>query len=487
MRRSSSIIEALEGRRMLAGSPLGVGEAAYLGGVQLRLQGTAEADAIIVTRTADGLLVTNGDWSATFGGSYKSLRIDAGAGNDAVTLDPSVDVDAVLYGGAGNDSLTGGSGNDRLYGGVGANTLAGGAGDDVLVSLGGANTDRVTGDAGRDSFWADPVSSKEIITDASAEEYATGSIHRVGSYFSGTNKPESGVKKVKATVDGGKSAKASKAPKARKAAKPAKVPTPSPMDLLGQDLVDPAVTPNLAGTVTYERFDDRPLFSEQGPSADDVFQGYVGDCYFLSVLSSVADVDATEIRETVVDLGDGTYCVQFTKAGKNVYLRVDNELPTFTDVDTLPYAGLGAQDSMWVAVVEKAYALFRTGAGTYQSIESGWMGEAYSALGLSSTSSYYSSSASSLLNAMDRDLRAGKSVTFAVGTPDEDSNLVGYHAYTVVEVVKNAKGVPTEIRLRNPWGNMDGNTTTDGVHDGYVTVTAQQAFNSSLGYASASV
>ena len=488
MGRFSTIIETLESRTLLAGSPLGASEAAYAGGTQLRLQGSADADAITVTRTVDGsLLVANGDWSQLFGGSYKSLRIDAGAGDDAVTLDASVDLDAILYGGAGNDALTGGGGDDRLYGGLGANTLAGGGGDDVLVSIGGANTDRLTGDAGRDSFWADAVNKKELITDASPEEWATGSVHRVGSYVAGTNKPEGGVKRVKASVAASKGAKAAKAPKAPKAPKPAKAPPANPMDLLGQDLADPAVTPDLVPAVTYQRFDDRPLFAEQGPSPDDVAQGFAGDCYFLAVLSSVARVDPTEIRETVVDLGDGTYCVQFAQGGKSVFLRVDNELPKLNEFTQLAYAGLGGQDSMWVAVVEKAYAFFRTGAGTYQSIEAGWMGEADSALGLSSSSTYSASSASSLLSLINKDLNAGKSVTFAVDTPAEGSGFVAYHAYSVDGVVANAKGVPTHLRLRNPWGNMDGDTTTDGVHDGYLTVTAQQALASMIGFASAVV
>ena len=67
MRRlNRPIFEPLESRTLLAGSPLGVSETSYLGGVQLRLQGTAAADAITVTRAADGggLLVANGDgWS----------------------------------------------------------------------------------------------------------------------------------------------------------------------------------------------------------------------------------------------------------------------------------------------------------------------------------------------------------------------------------------------------------------------------------------
>ncbi len=53
-------------------------------------------------------------------------------------------------------------------------------------------------------------------------------------------------------------------------------------------------------------------------------------------------------------------------------------------------------------------------------------------------------------------------------------------------VVTNSSGVPTHLRLRNPWG-VDGNSVTDGANDGYVTVTAQQAYDSFLGFTSAAV
>src|SRR5687768_6160541 len=122
--KSTPTIEPLEGRALFAGTPLAFAEAAFLGGTQLRIQGTAAGDAITVARNDDGGLVVGntGGWSHTFSGNYKSLRIDGGAGNDRITLDPAVTLDAILYGGAGNDTLAGGAGDDRLYGGLGANT-----------------------------------------------------------------------------------------------------------------------------------------------------------------------------------------------------------------------------------------------------------------------------------------------------------------------------------------------------------------------------
>ena len=49
----------------------------------------------------------------------------------------------------------------------------------------------------------------------------------------------------------------------------------------------------------------------------------------------------------------------------------------------------------------------------------------------------------------------------------------------VEEVLKDVKGMPVALRLRNPWGN-DG-VGWDGINDGYVTLTAKQAHVSMLG------
>jgi hypothetical protein len=248
----------------------------------------------------------------------------------------------------------------------------------------------------------------------------------------------------------------------------------------------------MAAGVTYERFADRPLFADGGPSPDDVRQGSVGDCYFLAVLGSVAKADAARVREHIVDLGDGTYCVEFldTATRSPAFVRVDNQLGRFFDMTQLAYADLGRQDSMWVAVMEKAYAMFRTAAGSYASVAGGWMTEAYAALGVTnSVSTFTAASPAALLQALGAQLKAGKSVTFGtVAEPAAQSGLVGNHAYAVDAVITNSKGVPTHVRLRNPWGvdTYEGGNDANGF-DGYVTITAQQAFASMLGYASAVV
>src|SRR6185312_11532202 len=85
------------------------------------------------------------------------------------------------------------------------------------------------------------------------------------------------------------------------------------------------------------------------------------------------------IRQNVVDFDDGTYGVRL---GNNFY-RVDNELPVANLANgavssNLTNAGLGAQNSMWAAIVEKAYAHYR-GSNTYASVAGGGSTEVFNA------------------------------------------------------------------------------------------------------------
>ena len=62
--------------------------------------------------------------------------------------------------------------------------------------------------------------------------------------------------------------------------------------------------------------------------------------------------------------------------------------------------------------------------------------------------------------------------------------MITSHAYTVDHVVDNGDGTFSVV-VRNPWG-VDGNTSNDGANDGYVTLTAAQAYVA-LGYVQAAM
>jgi hypothetical protein len=170
----------------------------------------------------------------------------------------------------------------------------------------------------------------------------------------------------------------------------------------------------------------------------------------------------------VADFGDGTYGVRL---GSNFY-RVDADLPTWSAASTdQQYAGLGQDGALWVAIIEKAYAHFRTGANTYASLAWGNQADALNAYNLTSVGqNYYAAGSSSTTVANDiySHWNAYQSCTICTGTVPSGSPLVASHCYTVYSVTRNSSGVVTSITLRNPWGadNTGGNP--------FVTLTPAQ-------------
>jgi Ca2+-binding RTX toxin-like protein len=80
--------------------------------------------------------------------SIGGFEVNAGPGDDTVTVAREVPVPVTLRGGAGQDRLTGGAGDDRLVGGPGDDVLVGRGGNDSL--FGGSGDDRLAGCAGDD-------------------------------------------------------------------------------------------------------------------------------------------------------------------------------------------------------------------------------------------------------------------------------------------------------------------------------------------------
>ncbi len=205
-----------------------------------------------------------------------------------------------------------------------------------------------------------------------------------------------------------------------------------------------------------------------GPVMGDVNQGNVGDCYFVSSLAAFANNAPANLQNLAVDLGDGTYAVEYLRGGTPTYVRVDGQITT-------AYAHPGASGDLWAVIMEKSYAYFRTGANSYASLNSGWMGSVYSDFGIANTNLSLSTTATSFYNTVATALATGKPVTF--GTYNSPPNLVGNHAYTLVSVSNT--GGQMLFTVRNPWG-VSGDALEDG--GGYATLTfAQMQANFTLG------
>jgi hypothetical protein len=82
------------------------------------------------------------------------FEVNAGAGDDSVTVAREVAIPVTLRGGPGNDRLVGGAGADKLVAGPGDDTVIGRAGADSL--FGGPGNDRLIGGSGNDLLHGDP-------------------------------------------------------------------------------------------------------------------------------------------------------------------------------------------------------------------------------------------------------------------------------------------------------------------------------------------
>jgi len=83
-------------------------------------------------------------WNAGYDGRFSHYFVDAGAGDDVVTVRGAGQ--AVIIGGQGNDVLRGGAGNDWIDGGEGSDVLFGGLGADTFVFNHGEIDNDVVGD-----------------------------------------------------------------------------------------------------------------------------------------------------------------------------------------------------------------------------------------------------------------------------------------------------------------------------------------------------
>jgi hypothetical protein len=76
------------------------------------------------------------------------FEVNAGEGNDTVSVASAVGVPVTMRGGLGDDTLTGGGGPDKLIGGNGSDKLAGRGDNDLL--FGGNGNDELFGGGGND-------------------------------------------------------------------------------------------------------------------------------------------------------------------------------------------------------------------------------------------------------------------------------------------------------------------------------------------------
>jgi len=393
------------------------------GGLRLSVVGTDNAETITLSQRADSITLTTASGSFVYDGLFSRVVVYGFGGQDVIRLDNSVFASGVIYAGSGNDTIyEAGTGNASIYGQ---------AGDDLLVSIGGGS-DLIFGDNGFDSFWAD---GSDTISDASTAELSGRSVHQIDEFY----QPYSDNPQNSDYVS---------------------------LEIAGQNFRDPTITSYARG---YANFAHKPLFVE-GPEYDDIVQGYVGDCYYLASLASLADTDPQTITQMIAPMGDGTYAVRFFNGSSEVFLRIDADLPVRSG-SNLTYARFGPDGELWVPLAEKAYAYFRYGENSYASISGGWMSTVYRQItGGYTRSRWTSGSTDSLFNYITENIENDHAITLG-SYSNASSPIVGSHAY----VVKSAELVGSQqlVTVYNPWG-VDGRSYDSNYSDGLLTLTIDQ-------------
>ncbi len=228
-----------------------------------------------------------------------------------------------------------------------------------------------------------------------------------------------------------------------------------------------------------------PIFAAGGPSANDIHQGGLGDCYALAALASIARLKPTVISDMVKDTGGGTVAVRFfNKAGAPpkytaLWIKVDKQM--YMDPATHQPIYASVHGALWPLLVEKAYAVFKGKADGYEGIGGGGhshdtfeqiLGQAGAKTAIPEGvveqrlgSKVYSPEARGLFTQIEGLLNRGKFV--ALGTKEwgkggtgrsggentEDvPGLASSHAYSVLALSETDGH--KYLSIRNPWGNF---------------------------------
>ncbi|MCX6551765.1 MAG: C2 family cysteine protease, partial [Acidobacteria bacterium] len=202
--------------------------------------------------------------------------------------------------------------------------------------------------------------------------------------------------------------------------------------------------------------------------ANDVAQGMLGDCYWLSALATMAETNPDVIRNAIKDNGNGTYDVTFYDNNRIPFtITVDNKFPVKRRNGSTPFAAPGdvSKDNkreLWVMIMEKAWAKAK---GSFGHSEGGFGAPAMEALS-GKPSQWYALNAGNIpgkatgvLDFKVLEDAAKKGYAMTTGSLNKNAAqhnpyyqgpnpLVSSHEYYISAV----DPVKKTITIQNPWG-----------------------------------
>lgn len=238
------------------------------------------------------------------------------------------------------------------------------------------------------------------------------------------------------------------------------------------------------GVVGVDRNAPWTVFRSETPAAEDLMQGGLGDCYFISALACIAQrsdlVKNLFVGPSFNELHSkiskhGVYQIRLCKDGYWTVVTIDSMLP-IQENGCIAYAK-GARLQLWPSLVEKAFAKIH---GSYSAIVSGHCDECLSMLTGAPCDKYhlvqsqeeskalYASGEGSictieemwlkLSSCFDNGFLMCASCTVRQGDTEERYKEIGLqcrHAYSILQlksIQTNANETIHLVELRNPWG-----------------------------------
>ena len=98
---------------------------------------------------------------------------------------------------------------------------------------------------------------------------------------------------------------------------------------------------------------------------DAIKQGNLGDCYFLSVLSVLANYQH-RLKKLIISQKieeSGCYCIALNINGIWELVLIDDFIPCWSDTEEGPCFATSFRDEIWVMLMEKAFAKVSGGYG----------------------------------------------------------------------------------------------------------------------------
>ena len=195
---------------------------------------------------------------------------------------------------------------------------------------------------------------------------------------------------------------------------------------------------------------------DSGISPNDIYQGQLGDCYYLSALASVAEYPARIERLLLQREAStkGAYCVALNVLGEWISIVMDDIFPV-KPRGGFPFCYTKTRE-IWAMLLEKAYAkvyggFWNIGCGgiTSEALKD-ITGAPCTYIDLSEKEQKITA----LKTIEDSDKRNFIITCSSMGSGENkgDNGIISGHAYTLVSFVRLSDGTEL-LKLRNPWGS----------------------------------